>query len=244
MPAPAMRKRLLDDRGDAGAIDVLHREDVHARLADQLLLTLVEVADADEHGVLGAAPSARSRRCATAPPARARAGRRAACRGRCRWSNVAGVFMSPCASTQMQAERLLVAAHEIGGRGHRSGRELVIAAEHERQSAVLEPAERRLVQLLADRWRSRGCISCGVTERLDFGNRRDEIAFVHDRDPERGQPLAEAGDAKRRRPHVDAAAVAAEVERDADDVDRAQRSASVAEMYHSAARLTSTVNVC
>ena len=31
--------------------------------------------------------------------------------------------------------------------------------------------------------------------------------------------LAEAGDAERRRPHVDAAAAAAEVERHADDVD-------------------------
>ena len=37
---------------------------------------------------------------------------------------------------------------------------------------------------------------------------------------ERGQLLAEAGDAKRRRPHVGAAAVAAEIERHADDDER------------------------
>ncbi len=38
---------------DAVAIDVLHREDVHARRADAILLALVEIPDADEHGVLG-----------------------------------------------------------------------------------------------------------------------------------------------------------------------------------------------
>ena len=42
--------RLLDDGGDPLAIDVLHREDVHARIAHRDLLALVEVADADEDG--------------------------------------------------------------------------------------------------------------------------------------------------------------------------------------------------
>ena len=50
--------RALGDRGDAVAVDVLHREDVHAGRANLLLLLLVEVADADEHGVLRAAPTA------------------------------------------------------------------------------------------------------------------------------------------------------------------------------------------
>ena len=44
--------------GDAVAIDVLHREDVDARRANLLLLLLVEIADADEHGVLRARPTA------------------------------------------------------------------------------------------------------------------------------------------------------------------------------------------
>ena len=39
-------------------------------------------------------------------------------------------------------------------------------------------------------------------------------------DPERREPLGESGDPKRRRSHVDAAAIAAEVERDADEVKR------------------------
>ena len=57
-----------------------------------------------------------------------------------------------------------------------------------------------------------------VAERLDFRDRRDEIALVDDRDAERREALAEPGDPERGRPHVDAAAVAAEIERHADDV--------------------------
>ncbi len=45
-----------------------------------------------------------------------------------------------------------------------------------------------------------------------------EIPIVHDRHAERRQALAEPGNAEGGRPHVDAAAVAAEVERHADDV--------------------------
>ena len=57
-----------------------------------------------------------------------------------------------------------------------------------------------------------------VAGGLDLRDRRDEIAVVDDRHAERGQALAEPGDPERGRSHVDAAAVAAEVERDADDV--------------------------
>ena len=51
VPSPARRDRLFDDRRDALAIDVLHREHVDARVADGDLLALVEVADADEDGL-------------------------------------------------------------------------------------------------------------------------------------------------------------------------------------------------
>ena len=63
---------------------------------------------------------------------------------------LAGVFMSPCASTQMRPSGLFVAPEEVGGGGDRPGREAVIAAEHERNAALLERGERRLVELLAD----------------------------------------------------------------------------------------------
>ena len=59
---------------------------------------------------------------------------------------------------------------------------------------------------------------------LRLRNRRRQIAFVDDREAERGEVLAEAGDAKRRRPHVHAAAVAAEIERHADHMDGDHRS--------------------
>ena len=64
--------------------------------------------------------------------------------------------------------------------------------------------------------------------------------------PERGQPLAEPGNPERGRPHVDAAAIAAEIERDADDVNgRRHRTLSIAERATSvvphATRLTTTL---
>jgi hypothetical protein len=40
--------RLLDDRADPAAVDVVHREDVHAQVAQAQLLALVHAADADE----------------------------------------------------------------------------------------------------------------------------------------------------------------------------------------------------
>ena len=52
---------------------------------------------------------------------------------------VAGVFMSACASIQSRpiGSALVVLAH-CGGRRDRTGGEAVIAAEHERQRALLE----------------------------------------------------------------------------------------------------------
>ena len=53
---------------------------------------------------------------------------------------------------------------------------------------------------------------------LRFRNGRREIAFVDDGAAEAADSLAETGDAEGGGPHVDAAAVAAEIERHADDV--------------------------
>jgi len=50
-----------------------------------------------------------------------------------------------------------------------------------------------------------------VPHRLGFGDRRDQIAGVHDLDAEGGQALPEAGDAERRGAHINSAAVAAEI---------------------------------
>jgi len=61
----------------------------------------------------------------------------------------------------------------------------------------------------------------GVGEADRYPTIRDEIALVDDGHPERGQPFAKTGNPEGGRPHVDAAAVAAEIQRDADDVNRA-----------------------
>ena len=52
VPADASGDRALGHPGHPVAIDVLHREDVDAGGADLILLAVVQVADADEHGVL------------------------------------------------------------------------------------------------------------------------------------------------------------------------------------------------
>ena len=135
-------------------------------------------------------------------------------------SDVAGVFMSPCASTQSRPiGRLRVRFGPLGRGRHRSGGEAVVAAEHDRHRAFVERRQRRLIHLLADLRDVADVFLALVAQLLRFGNRRREVALVDDRVAERGEPLAEAGDAERGRPHVDAAPAAAEVERHADDVD-------------------------
>ena len=233
------RNRLLGDGRDAVAIDVLHREDVHARLTDDLLFAFVEIADADEDGVLGQ----HLRREAADPRqlgglgAEQRRERHAVdvAAGRTRRRVHVAVRVDPD-----QADRLLLPADEIGRRGDRSGRQAVIAAEDERKPALLERRERGLVQLLADPGDLADVFLAGIAERFRFRDRRDDIPFVDDRHAERGQPFANARDPKRGRSHVDAAAVAAEVERHADDVNRTHVWANCT---HSAARLTSAVNL-
>ena len=55
-------------------------------------------------------------------------------------------------------------------------------------------------------------LSVRIPERFDFGYRRDEVTFVEHRDAKSGEPLGEAGDTKGGGAHVDAAAIAAEIE--------------------------------
>ena len=62
----------------------------------------------------------------------------------------AGVFMSPCASIQSSPISLPARRGEIGRRADRSGRQRVIAAEDDRERALLERLVDLLVELLAD----------------------------------------------------------------------------------------------
>ena len=118
-----------------------------------------------------------------------------------------------------QAQRLAALA-QVRRRGrHRSGAEAVIAAERDRHRAFGERRERGLEQPLADARDVLHVTLVRIARALRLGNRRRHVALVDDAQAERGELLAEAGDAKRRRPHVGAAPVAAEIERHADDVD-------------------------
>ena len=133
---------------------------------------------------------------------------------------VAGVFMSPCASIQSRPiGSALVDPGPLGRRRDRTGGEAVIAAEHERQRAFLERDQRRLVQLFAHRGDVVDVFLALVAPFLRFGNRRLEIAPIDDGAAKRREALVEPGNAKRRRPHVDAAAAAAKIQGHADDVD-------------------------
>ena len=59
-----------------------------------------------------------------------------------------------------------------------------------------------------------------VAFRLDLGDRRHEVAVVDDGDAQSGEPLAQTRYAKGRRSHIDTPAIAAEVEGNADDMNR------------------------
>ena len=149
---------------------------------------------------------------------------------------VSGVFMSPCASTQIRPERLRRGAADPGGAGRdRAGRQAVIAAEHQRQRAGVERLQRRrrsscrhtlaISPMYFFRSSAGRCVS-------GIGAGRSPLSTTCV--PSARDALAEAGDAKRRRPHVDAAAAAAEIERHADDVDRLQRRIPNADRTHEA----------
>ena len=65
---------------------------------------------------------------------------------------------------------------------------------------------------------------------LRLWNRRRQVAPVDDGPAERGDLIADAGNAERRRSHINAAATAAEVERDSDQVNRLHRSLTETDM--------------
>src|SRR5687768_5107236 len=106
--------------------------------------------------------------------------------------------------------------------GDRPGTETVIAAKDDRHGAVTERREAGLIQLLADARDVFHIFLARIAGALLFGNRRRHIALVAHRDAELRQMLGQAGNAEGRRPHVGAAAIPAEIQRDAADVDRAR----------------------
>src|SRR6185503_16540041 len=96
----------------------------------------------------------------------------------------------------------------------------VIATEDEGQRAFLQRLQRAVVQLLAHLGDVADVFLRLVSRPLHFWNRRREIALVYRRTSECGNLIANAGNAKGRRPHVHAASTGAEIEGDSDHMDR------------------------
>src|SRR5919202_1695947 len=124
-------------------------------------------------------------------------------------------------SSRFRTPMITVCAGETVGDGRNgTGGKTMVAAEHDRHRALFEGSERRLIQLLTDLRDVANVLLVLVAQFLRLRNRRRQIAFVDDAVAERRDALAQAGDAKRRRSHVDAAPAAAKVERHTDDVNR------------------------
>src|SRR4051812_31613080 len=67
-----------------------------------------------------------------------------------------------------------------------------------------------------------------IAVRVNLGNSRWEISFIGDRLRQHCDPVADAGNAERRRPHVYAPAVSAEVERHPDEMNGPGHAATIA----------------
>ena len=134
-----------------------------------------------------------------------------------------GVFMSPCASTQIRPIGSPLPGRPVGGGRHRAGAEAVVAAEDQRERAACPRLSSGLaVQRRAHRGDLADVLLARVAGVARFRDRHVQVALVDDRMAERGDLRVDAGDAQRRGTHVDAAPALAEVERHADDVDRAR----------------------
>ena len=133
---------------------------------------------------------------------------------------LAGVFMSPCASTHRSPSGLPAARACAADRRHRSSAQAVIAAEHQRNRAFFDRRARGLVQAVADFGDLLDELLPGIAVLSRFGDGRRQIAAIDDDASQRRNLFPEPGNAEGGRSHVDATAAAAHVERNADEVDR------------------------
>ncbi len=95
-----------------------------------------------------------------------------------------------------EAQRLVLPADEVRRGGDRTGREAVIAAENDRNPALLQGGERGLVESLADLRDLTDVLLGGIAERLHFGDGRHQIALVDDGKSEGRETLGQPGDAE------------------------------------------------
>src|SRR5947209_6236488 len=201
------RQRFLDHGAHAEAVDVGHRVRLHAELADDALLALVDVAQADEHHARRVDRVLLQREVHRHPVYVA--GRRGQ-----RRVDVA-VRVDPD-----HPGRLAARPPDAGDRAHR---DRVVAAEHQRKRALRDDVVDDSGQLVADRLDDREVLRVLLGNARRLGDRDAQVAVVGHRDAELLQRLLQPRVADRRGTHVDAAAVGAQVHRHADDVDARDR---------------------
>ena len=118
-----------------------------------------------------------------------------------------------------QSDFLVLAAIELGDAGHRSRRHRVVAAQHQRNLAGFQRLQHQFGVLGAGGGDFFQILRVGSAFLLLFRDGDGNIAAVFDHVSQGFQARFQAGDAHRRRPHVDAAARLAKVERNADHAD-------------------------
>ena len=219
---PVSVQGALGDGRHAETVDVLHREHLGAGGDHVLAFGGVEVADADEDGAGGvdrrghAADGRQLHGLGTQQRGEGHAVHVAAGAG-VRRVHVA-VRVDP-----EQAETLVALPGGGGAGGDGSGRQAVVAPEHQGQGARREGGGGRLEQAPADAGDVVDVLLAGISRVPGLADRRRQVAAVRHRVAQRGQAVAEAGDAQSRGAHVDPAPVGAQVQRHADDVHRLHR---------------------
>ena len=211
--APDAVERLAHGPLDADAVDLAHRVDAHARLAQEPALALVERADADQRDASGVDRWQRPRVALEPGAARGRAPRRAASRGRSRSGSSRACWRRNARPPRARRRR----------RGQRRDRRaspalpsgLPRARAGSRRAWVDSATSAAIRSHVSLIWgRNRACSSTSVG-LLRLGAR--DVAEVAHLVPEAADALLETGGPHRRRPHVDATPALAEVERGADD---------------------------
>ena len=133
VPAPASASA----RSTTEAIDILHRKDVDLRSAHQLFLDVVEVPDADQHRVLGQDRGAVAGESRELVRFGAKDGRERHAVNVARLAGLRRVHVAVRVDPQ-QSELLIALAQKGCSGGHRSSAQAVIAAERDRQRALVE----------------------------------------------------------------------------------------------------------
>ena len=209
-PARDALEGLGDDRLHPAPIEIADRVDRDAKLLDERLLTRVERAHADERDSLRlhrrqSKPIARE---AVAEPQRRGQRHPVDVPGRCRLGRVqVAVRVEPQHATRPRP----------GQSAQRAHRDRMVAAEHQWQETVTASSldlVRDPRTGLEDLVQEPGILGAGLTR---LGDRRLDVSAILDLDSSTLEPLAEACVPDCRRPHVDAAAARAEIERRSDD---------------------------